>query len=36
MATEDEALSALREAFTSSFETSSGSMSCQLKGQTKH
>jgi hypothetical protein len=33
---EDEAQAALREAFTSSFETSSGSMSGQLKGQTKH
>ena len=33
---EDEAQAALREAFTSSFEESSASMSGQLKGQTKH
>lgn len=33
---EDEAQAALREAFTSSFEAASPSMSGQLKGQTKH
>jgi hypothetical protein len=33
---EDEAQAALREAFMNSFEASSGSMSGQLKGQTKH
>jgi len=33
---EDEAQAALRESFTSSFETSATSMSGQLKGQTKH
>ena len=33
---DDDSASALREAFTSSFEASSPSMSGQLKGQTKH
>jgi hypothetical protein len=33
---EDEAQAALREAFTSSFETAAASMSGKLKGRTEH